>query len=71
VPKATSRETRQISPDQERFYRLPDVEVISGFRRSTIYKMAAAGAFPKPIKIGASSVWPKSHLDPWLAERVR
>ncbi|MBI5862774.1 MAG: AlpA family phage regulatory protein [Rhodocyclales bacterium] len=51
--------------------RRKQVESRTGLSRSTIYSMAAAGTFPKPIHLGAQSVgWIESEITQWLHERV-
>ena len=60
---------RPLPPDQERLYRLPDVEAISGLRKSTIYLKITRGEFPAPIRLGSTAAWKKSALDGWLASR--
>ncbi len=41
-----------------------------GISCSRFYKMIADDEFPKPIKIGRSSLWPKSWTDTWIAKKV-
>ncbi len=51
--------------------RLLDVKLATGLGRTSIYRGAAAGTFPKPIKIGVrSSGWLKAEVDQWLADRI-
>lgn len=38
--------------------------------RSGVYRLIAAGLFPKPIKIGRNSGWPEHDTDAFLAARV-
>jgi prophage regulatory protein len=60
-----------VSPVRERLLRLPEVEMIVGFRKSTIYAAVLAGTFPAPLKCGARMVaWPSSRIDAWVAERI-
>lgn len=69
----TRKTPRPIAPlptDQERLYRLPAVEEISGLRRATIYSWISDGRFPPQLKIGASALWRKSDIDSWLASQV-
>lgn len=48
--------------------RLPEVAKRTGLSRPTIYKRAAAGTFPKPVRIGPnSSGWLESEIDAHLA----
>ena len=51
--------------------RLPEVEKRTGLRRATIYKRAAAGTFPKPVRLGPnSSGWLESEIDGHLAKLI-
>jgi len=55
----------------ERFIRLPELERIVGFKRSTIYRKVAAGTLPAPIKCGPNTtVWLASSIDQWMAETI-
>lgn len=38
--------------------------------RSRIYQLAAAGQFPKPIKVGRSVRWIRAELDAWIAAQA-
>lgn len=47
------------------------VERVAGKTRSSIYAGMAAGAFPKPIKLGSKAVgWLESEIEAWIAERI-
>lgn len=51
--------------------RLPEVERRTGLRRSTIYRRARAGEFPKPVRVGpTTSGWLESEIDAFLAAAV-
>ena len=57
----------------ERLLRLPEVEAMTGLRKSSIYEMAGRNppAFPKPIKLSRRAVcWPSSAIGAWIAERI-
>jgi prophage regulatory protein len=55
-----------------KFLRLTDVEKFTGLKRASIYARAAAGTFPRPVKLGArASGWLVSELDDWADARVR
>lgn len=42
----------------DRLIKLPDVERLTGLRRSAIYESMQRGAFPKSVKVGArSATW--------------
>ena len=52
--------------------RLPQVEARTGYKRSSIYRLVAAGEFPAPVKLGErASAWLESEISSWIAERVR
>ncbi|WP_186239519.1 helix-turn-helix transcriptional regulator [Burkholderia gladioli] len=51
--------------------RIAQVAEKVGLGRSTLYRMIAAGEFPKPIKItSGSNGWLEDDIDGWLAERA-
>lgn len=51
--------------------RLPAVRARVGIGVTSIYKLIAAGAFPKPVPlIGRSVGWLASEVDEWIAQRV-
>ncbi|HET6523588.1 AlpA family transcriptional regulator [Sphingopyxis sp.] len=53
---------------RERIVRLKLVLSRTGLSKSTIYRRAADGTFPPPVKLGArSSGWYESQLEQWLA----
>lgn len=55
----------------EQILKLKAVKQASGLSDSSIYRAAAAGKFPKPIKLGErSSGWLKSEIDQWLVQRI-
>jgi prophage regulatory protein len=55
----------------ETLLRLPQVEARTGLRRAHLYKLARAGSFPKPLKIGArASAWRASEVTAWIASRI-
>lgn len=50
--------------------RLPAVKARTGMSRSKIYRLVAAGDFPRPIKLGErASAWIASEIDAWIAGR--
>lgn len=54
-----------------RFLRLPAVCEMCGLSRSQIYRMQAAGLFPKSVKVGQSaSAWLDTEITQWQADRV-
>lgn len=52
---------------QDRFLRRPEVEILTGLSRSTIYLMISNGEFPKPVRIGRRAVaWRESAVRAWI-----
>lgn len=53
-----------------RMLRLPDVIRITGLGRDSIYRLAAAGQFPKPRKISErASAWREDEIRAWIESR--
>ncbi|GAB3288820.1 helix-turn-helix transcriptional regulator [Parahaliea aestuarii] len=51
--------------------RLPQVQAIVPYSRSTIYSLIAAGDFPAPVKLGPrASAWVKSEVEAWAESRI-
>jgi prophage regulatory protein len=47
------------------------VESRTGLSKSTIYKLASEGNFPKPIKLGDKAVaWIDHQVDHWIAMKI-
>jgi prophage regulatory protein len=65
-----------------RFLRLPEVQRLVPFSRSTIYRKIAAGEFPRPYDLGADpsrvsstagrtvAAWLESEVEEWIRARV-
>jgi prophage regulatory protein len=51
-------------PADDTMFRMPDVERMTGVKKSTIKRMVAAGTFPKPLRIGMRARG-------WLARDVK
>lgn len=55
----------------DQILKLPEVKRITGLSGSSIYRGAASGTFPKPIKLGVrSSGFIKSEVEQWLSARI-
>ncbi len=51
--------------------RLPDVEQLTGLKKSSLYALIAKGEFPKVIKLTErSSAWLESEVGQWINDRV-
>ncbi|WP_083208001.1 helix-turn-helix transcriptional regulator [Pseudomonas sp. 31 R 17] len=68
-----SARTITTCPEDPRFLRLPEVELVVGKKRSTIYRDIAAGKFPAPYDLGSSrSVgWLSTEISAWILSRPR
>jgi prophage regulatory protein len=54
-----------------RFLRLPEVRNRVPYSRATIYRLIAAGQFPRPYSLGARAVaWLESDLTAWIEARL-
>lgn len=56
--------------EQESLLPLPAVKARVGMGKTKIYEEIKAGAFPKCIKNGRTSVWIASEIDAWVLEKV-
>jgi len=55
----------------QQILKLIEIKKDTGLSGSSIYRMAKAGTFPKPIKLGErSSGWIASEVDQWINERI-
>ncbi|WP_082684594.1 AlpA family phage regulatory protein [Aureimonas ureilytica] len=52
------------------FIRLRDIIEIVPISRATVYRLAKNGQFPKPIRLGSSSLWVEAEVQAWLSERM-
>jgi len=59
------------SVTSHKLLRLPDVKLITGLSKSTIYARIAEGTFPKQVPLGPRLVvWVESDIQNWIAEQV-
>jgi prophage regulatory protein len=55
----------------DRLVRLPEVLGRTGLSRSSLYRMMAAGEFPRAAPLGRRGVgWPESEVSAWIASRM-
>jgi prophage regulatory protein len=60
-----------LHPDTHRILRLPEVIARTGLRRDSVYRLARAGRFPKPIKISQRATgWLSQEIDEFVAGRA-
>jgi prophage regulatory protein len=49
----------------------PAVEAATGLSRSSLYRLAAAGQFPRPIRLGPRAVgWRADEIAAWIEQRT-
>lgn len=61
--------TNSIQP--LRLLRLPEVKTMTGLGRSTIWKRAGDGTFPKPVKLGPrTTAWVASEVEQWATDAM-
>lgn len=62
--------SRPVVP-RNRFVRLPEVEGMTGCKKSTIYKLIGEGRFPKPVRLSARMVvWVETAVLQWVQDRI-
>ncbi|NNU80409.1 AlpA family phage regulatory protein [Halovulum dunhuangense] len=55
----------------DRILRRPEVELLTGLSRSTLYAMIAEGSFPEPLRLGRRAVgWRESVVEEWIGGRA-
>ena len=56
---------------RDRLLRLPDVESLTGLKKTTLYSLMARQAFPRSIRVSARTVvWPESAVLQWVQDQV-
>ncbi|MFV3386771.1 helix-turn-helix transcriptional regulator [Pseudomonas sp. NY15364] len=66
-----STSTQSAVSYPRRFLRLPQVEELTGFKRSHIYNLMKAGLFPASVKLGLRAVaWDSHAIEQWQKERL-
>lgn len=53
----------------DRLIRLPEVQKMTGLRRSAIYEQMQRGTFPRSVKIGPrAATWSEAAVQAWIAK---
>jgi prophage regulatory protein len=56
----------------DRLLRLPEVQEITGYKRSSIYKKIEDGTFPRPVPLGNKAVgWIAREIEAWVQSRIK
>jgi len=53
-----------------RLIKIDTVCGIVGVSRATVYRMIKSDAFPRPVKIGAASLWVEREVIAWVETRI-
>ncbi|EHR7952833.1 TPA: helix-turn-helix transcriptional regulator [Escherichia coli] len=62
----------QLLNQSKRLIRLPEVMLLTGRCRASIYKDINANVFPKPIKTGPRSVaWVEGEVSEWIDNKIK
>ncbi|MDT8311908.1 MAG: AlpA family phage regulatory protein [Methylophaga sp.] len=70
--KDKPKRARPVSSVTPRFYKADDVSTLLAISKGSIYRMAANGEFPKPIKIcDRSSGFDKEAVDAWIDKKIK
>jgi prophage regulatory protein len=63
------RKAHYVMPAEPSFLRIGTVLIRTGLSRATLYRMMAAGTFPRQVKLGARGMgWRTSDIDRWIAD---
>ncbi|MDO4724692.1 MAG: AlpA family transcriptional regulator [Comamonadaceae bacterium] len=56
---------------RDRLIRMPEVENLTGLRKSAIYSLLGAKRFPRPVRLSGRCVaWPESAVLQWVQDRI-
>jgi prophage regulatory protein len=55
----------------DRLLRLPEVQRLTGLRRSAIYEQMQRGNFPRSVKAGSrAATWSEAAIQAWISDRI-
>lgn len=49
---------------------IEQVMLLTGLKRTSVYKLIKAGSLPEPVKIGSRSLWPADEIHSWVQSRM-
>lgn len=65
-----AHQSKPVVP-RDRLIRLPEVEALTGCKKSTIYTLQAQNQFPKSVRLSARMVaWPETAVLQWVQDRI-
>lgn len=57
--------------ESDRLLRLPEVQRLTGLRRSAIYEQMQRGIFPRSVKAGPrAATWSEAAVQAWISDRI-
>jgi prophage regulatory protein len=60
-----------VKRNPDRLLRLPEVQRLTGLRRSAIYEHMQQGIFPRSVKVGPrAATWSEAAIQAWIADRL-
>lgn len=63
--------TSVVKRSPDRLLRLPEVQRLTGLRRSAIYEHMQQGIFPRSVKVGPrAATWSEAAIQAWIADRL-
>lgn len=63
--------TPSAQAPRPRLIRLPDVEALTGCKKSTIYLLLREGRFPKPVRLSSRLVaWSEAAVLDWIQAQI-
>lgn len=61
---------RPVIP-RDRLIRMPEVESLTGMKKSAIYSLLGRKEFPKPVRLSGRCVaWPETAVLQWVQDRI-
>lgn len=71
-PSFQTADTEYVEPVIRRtLMRIPAVCAATGLSRAGIYRLLAAGKFPRPIRLTPQAVvWPSTSVQSWIDDRI-
>ena len=65
-----AHQSKPVVP-RDKLIRLPEVEGLSGCKKSTVYTLMKKGEFPQPVRLSARMVaWSESAVLQWVQQRI-
>ncbi len=60
-----------VAHSGDRLIRLPEVQRLTGLKRSGIYEQMQRGTFPRSVKVGPrAATWSEAAIQGWITDRL-